>query len=56
VLPTLNAKEYSRKPDPGSTFRNLTPMLKAEIRDEVNAFKSGEMEIHPESVDNLCFH
>lgn len=56
VLPTLGPKEYSRKPDPNSTFRNLTPMLRNEIRDEVNQYKSAEMEIHPESVDNLCFH
>ncbi|KAI9011740.1 hypothetical protein DFJ74DRAFT_645659 [Hyaloraphidium curvatum] len=56
VLPTLNAKEYSRRPDPDSTFRNLTPVMKGFIREEINQYKAEEMPVHPESVGNICLH
>lgn len=50
VLPTFRKSEYNRKPDGGATFRNLTPLLKGQIRDELNTYKKNEMEIHDEST------
>lgn len=49
VLPTFRKSEYNRKPDLQATFRNLTPQLKGQIREELNTFKKNEMSIHEES-------
>lgn len=49
VLPTFRKSEYNRKPDAGATFKNLTPQLKNEIREELNTFKKNEMEVHVDS-------
>lgn len=52
VLPTFRKSEYNRKPDNGATFRNLTPALKGQIREELNSFKKSEMPVHEDS-DNV---
>ena len=49
VLPTFRKSEYNRKPDGTATFKNLTPALKGQIREELNQFKKTEMEVHSES-------
>jgi hypothetical protein len=63
VLPTFRKSEYNRKPDGAATFRNLTPQLKGQIREELNSFKKNEMNVHEESISiltagttNTCFH
>ena len=53
VLPTFRKSEYNRKPEIGATFRNLTPQLKGQIREELNTFKKHEMEVHEESNATL---
>lgn len=50
VLPTFRKSEYNRKPDASATFKNLTQAMKVEIREELNSFKKGEMEIHEDSI------
>ena len=49
VLPTFRKSEYNRKPDANATFKNLTPQMKNEIREELNTFKKTEMAVHEES-------
>jgi hypothetical protein len=49
VLPTFRKSEYNRKPDGTATFKNLTPTLKGQIREELNTFKKNEMPVHEES-------
>jgi hypothetical protein len=63
VLPTFMKTEYNRKPDAGATFKNLTPQMKVEIREELNSYKKTEMAVHGDSiillilgVENTCFH
>ncbi|OAJ36892.1 hypothetical protein BDEG_21002 [Batrachochytrium dendrobatidis JEL423] len=56
VLPTFRKSEYNRKPDAGATFKNLTPQMKVQIREELNTFKKTEMPVHEESLKNTCFH
>jgi hypothetical protein len=58
VYNTFRKSEYNRRPDSGATFRNLTPALKAQIREELNEFKRTEMAVHEESkylrIHNRC--
>ncbi|KAG5460435.1 MAG: hypothetical protein BJ554DRAFT_7515, partial [Olpidium bornovanus] len=56
ILPTFRHTEYNRKPDMDVTFRRLTPKLKTEIRDELNAYKKNEMPVHEQSLRNTNFH
>jgi hypothetical protein len=56
VLPTFRKSEYNRRPDASATFKNLTPAMKVEIREELNNYKKSEMDIHEESAQNTCFH
>jgi hypothetical protein len=56
VVTTFKKSEYPRKPDNTATFRNLTPVLKMQIREELNNFKASEMTVAPESQGNTCFH
>ncbi|KAL7748925.1 hypothetical protein RI367_005573 [Sorochytrium milnesiophthora] len=56
ILPTFRKGEYNRKPDANATFKKLTPRLKMEIREELNAFKKSEMPVHQESQSNTAFH
>eukprot|EP00842_Homolaphlyctis_polyrhiza_P000387 jgi/Hompol1/1349/HPOL_001089-RA len=56
VLPTFRKSEYNRKPDAGATFKNLTPQMKVQIREELNTFKKHEMPVHEDSLRNTCFH
>ncbi|KAI8813277.1 hypothetical protein BJ742DRAFT_751944 [Cladochytrium replicatum] len=56
VVTTFRKSEYNRKPDSNATFRKLTPSMKVHIREELNAFKKHEMEVHEQSLRNTCFH
>ncbi|KAL2919817.1 hypothetical protein HK105_200734 [Polyrhizophydium stewartii] len=56
VLPTFRKSEYNRKPDANATFKNLTPQMKVQIREELNSFKKHEMPVHEDSLRNTCFH
>ncbi|KAI8810696.1 hypothetical protein BJ742DRAFT_747436 [Cladochytrium replicatum] len=56
VVTTFRKSEYNRKPDSNATFRKLTPSMKVHIREELNAYKKHEMEVHEQSLRNTCFH
>lgn len=55
-LATHSKTAYNRKPDANMTLKKLTPQLKMEIREELNAYKRSEMQVHEESVRNTAFH
>ncbi|KAG0279390.1 hypothetical protein BGZ95_001368 [Linnemannia exigua] len=56
IIPAYRKSEYNRRSDKFATFKNLTPDLKIEIRDELNAYKMREMAVHVESMGNTAFH
>ncbi|KAJ1339888.1 hypothetical protein BSLG_005423 [Batrachochytrium salamandrivorans] len=53
VLPTFRKSEYNRKPDANATFKNLTPQMKVQIREELNTFKKNEMSVHEDIKVNF---
>ncbi|KAK5816863.1 hypothetical protein F5H01DRAFT_412925 [Linnemannia elongata] len=56
IIPAHRKTEYNRRSDKYATFKNLTPDLKSEIRDELNTYKMREMAVHVESMGNTAFH
>ncbi|KAF9923636.1 hypothetical protein FBU30_006359 [Linnemannia zychae] len=56
IIPAYRKSEYNRQSDKYATFKNLTPDLKCEIRDELNTYKMREMAVHIESMGNTAFH
>ncbi|KAF9186008.1 hypothetical protein BGZ50_002671 [Haplosporangium sp. Z 11] len=56
IIPVYRKSEYNRRSDKNAAFRNLTPDLKTEIRDELNTFKMSEMTVHVESMKYTTFH
>jgi len=56
IIPVYRKSEYNRRSDKHATFKNLTPDLKCEIRDELNTYKMREMAVHVESMGNTAFH
>ncbi|OAQ31706.1 hypothetical protein K457DRAFT_51665, partial [Linnemannia elongata AG-77] len=55
IIPAHRKTEYNRRSDKYATFKNLTPDLKSEIRDELNTYKMREMAVHVESMGNTAF-
>ncbi|KAG0253041.1 hypothetical protein DFQ27_007709 [Actinomortierella ambigua] len=56
IIPAHRKSEYNRRSDKNATFKVLTPDMKGEIRDELNAYKMREMAVHVESMGNTAFH
>ncbi|KAF9140891.1 hypothetical protein BG015_001474 [Linnemannia schmuckeri] len=56
IIPAHRKSEYNRRSYKHATFKNLTPDLKSEIRDELNTYKMREMAVHVESMGNTAFH
>ncbi|KAF8943586.1 hypothetical protein BGZ47_005278 [Haplosporangium gracile] len=56
IIPVHRKSEYNRRSNKYATFKNLTPDLKSEIRDELNTYKMREMAVHVESMGNTAFH
>ncbi|KAF9976106.1 hypothetical protein BGZ73_009143 [Actinomortierella ambigua] len=56
IIPAHRKSEYNRRSDKNATFKILTPDMKGEIRDELNAYKMREMAVHVESMGNTAFH
>ncbi|KAF9905834.1 hypothetical protein EC991_001239 [Linnemannia zychae] len=56
IIPAHRKSEYNRRSDKYATFKNLTPDLKSEIREELNSYKMREMAVHVESMGNTAFH
>ncbi|KAG0228463.1 hypothetical protein BGW42_002209 [Actinomortierella wolfii] len=56
IIPAHRKSDYNRRSDKNATFRILTPDMKGEIRDELNAYKMREMAVHVQSMGNTAFH
>ncbi|CAH1759512.1 8610_t:CDS:2 [Entrophospora sp. SA101] len=51
---TWTPEDYDRRGDQ-STCNQLTPILAQQIKDELNEFKMGEMQVHEDSRQNTHF-
>ena len=56
IIPARCKSEYNRRSDKYATFKDLTPDLKNESRDELNTYKMREMAVHVESMGDTAFH